>query len=211
VIVPTLLSILKPLSTSCVLDAGCGTGELSIRLSELASEVVGVDPSQKSIEIASKLYSPKIKFFNETLELFSLTHAKHFNAVVANMVLMDVLSLVDFLAACRRVLVPGGVLAFSITHPCFWPDYYGYGSASWFRYENEVIVEGAFHISSDKTNTLVSTHVHRPLAGYFDAFARAGLEAVTLREPTPSGTVSPVYRSGWRFPRYIVGLCRAVP
>jgi 2-polyprenyl-3-methyl-5-hydroxy-6-metoxy-1,4-benzoquinol methylase len=207
VIAPALLTQMAPLRLSRVLDAGCGTGALSARLVEIAGEVVGVDPSGRSIEIARSLGLTRASFVHETIEGFSLDHRSSFDVIVANMVLMDVLSLDSFLEGCKRAVVNGGALVFSITHPCFWPEYYGYASADWFRYENETIIESLFRISADRIGSLPSTHIHRPLSTYISAFTRAGFTLRVFSEPTPPADVDAAYRDQWKLPRYIVGLC----
>jgi 2-polyprenyl-3-methyl-5-hydroxy-6-metoxy-1,4-benzoquinol methylase len=211
VIAPALLSQLRSLRLSRVLDAGCGTGAFCARLSEIAGEIVGIDPSGKSIEIARSLGVPRASFDQETIENFSLDDRDSFDVVVANMVLMDVLSLDSFLEGCKRAVIDGGALVFSITHPCFWPEYYGYASAHWFHYENETIIEGPFRISADRGGSLPSTHIHRPLSAYVAGFARAGFILRVFSEPTPPPDVDVAYRNRWRFPRYVVGLCTSSP
>jgi 2-polyprenyl-3-methyl-5-hydroxy-6-metoxy-1,4-benzoquinol methylase len=207
VIAPALLRQLMPLQRSRVLDAGCGTGAFSARLSEIAGEVVGIDPSARSIEIAQGLRLPGTSFVQATVEEFSRTNLWLFDVVVANMVLMDVLSLDSFLEGCRRTIGDDGRLVFSITHPCFWPEYYGYASASWFQYEKETMIEGPFRISADRVGSLPSTHFHRPLSAYVSAFAGAGLVLQAIAEPTPPPNVNAEYLGRWKFPRYLVGLC----
>ena len=149
----------------------------------------------------------RTSFVEATIENCSLEYLLSFDVVVANMVLMDVLSLDSFLEGCKRAVVNGGALVFSITHPCFWPKYYGDASADWYRYESEIIIEGPFRISADRVGSLPSTHIHRPLSAYFSAFARAGFVLRAFAEPTPPADVDASYRDQWKFPRYIVGLC----
>src|ERR1700730_12798854 len=93
VIVPSLIQILPNLEVSHVLDAGCGTGLFAKTLSELASKIVGIDPSNKSIEIAKSLRLNRTSFIQTTAEDYSVRHSATFDVIVANMVLMDVLNL----------------------------------------------------------------------------------------------------------------------
>jgi SAM-dependent methyltransferase len=46
------LAIADELGAVCVLDVGCGTGCLAVRLAETGRTVVGVDPAEASLEIA---------------------------------------------------------------------------------------------------------------------------------------------------------------
>jgi SAM-dependent methyltransferase len=206
VITPALMSLIDNFKLSRALDAGCGTGVFTGRLSEFASEVVGIDPSEKSIEIAKSLRLNRATFIQSTAEEYSTDHMDSFDVVIANMVLMDVLSLNDFLTACKRMLVARGIFAFSITHPCFWPEYYGYSNETWFDYGSEIIVESPFRISADRIGSLVSTHIHRPLSAYFDSFIRCGFSVRAIAEPKPPDDTDETYRAAWKFPRYIVGL-----
>ena len=144
VITPAMMKVLAEADISNTLDAGCGTGIFTARLSELAGVTVGIDPSKKSIEIAQSLRLNRTTFIQATAEDYSNEHRSTFTAVVANMVLMDVLVIDDFLSACRRMLVANGTLAFSITHPCFWPEYYGYSTEDWFDYDREIMIESPF-------------------------------------------------------------------
>jgi SAM-dependent methyltransferase len=209
VIVPALLRLLANSRISNALDAGCGTGVFTAKLSEIADRVVGIDPSRNSIQIARSLRLNHTSFVRATAEEYSIEHEFDFDAVTANMVLMDVLNLHDFLQACRRMLKTGGVFVFSITHPCFWPEYYGYSGESWFHYEKELIVESPFRISADRIGSLVSTHIHRPIEAYLNAFTDCGFTLSTIIEPLPPTDVDPAYKAAWKFPRYIVGLLRA--
>ena len=132
VIAPALLKLLDPVQSTKVLDAGCGTGLFSAMLARKGAKVVGIDPSGRSIEIAKSLPAGQAIFIQSTMEGFPSENLPTFDTVVANMVLMDVLCLESFLAACRRVIADDGKFLFSITHPCFWPEYYGYASGCGF-------------------------------------------------------------------------------
>jgi SAM-dependent methyltransferase len=211
VLMPSLVSLIEPLAPSTLLDAGCGIGTFSSRLTAITKNVVGVDPSGKSIAIARSLNDSSTQFVQDTIEQFAMTSHARFDMVVANMVLMDTLSLSDFLLSCRKLLNSEGAFVFSITHPCFWPDYYGYGKAEWFRYEDETIIESPFRISNDQGSSLVSTHVHRPLSAYLNGFRIAGLALVKVQEPMPPRDVDPKYLADWKRPRYLIGLCRPIP
>lgn len=67
------------------------------------------------------------------------------------MVLMDVLNLDSFLEGVARRLRKGGAFIFTMTHPCFWPEYYGYRNESWFRYNDDAIVESPFEFRISRT------------------------------------------------------------
>lgn len=208
VIVPTLLEMLPKAPIPRALDAGCGTGFFTSKLCSIANHVSGVDPSALSINLAKQTCPKNADFFVETLEDFSQKHPTKFDVVTANMVLMDTLDLDGFLHCCAKLLLPNGQLLFSITHPCFWPTYYGYSKLDWFQYEKEIAVEAPFRITANYNNPLPSTHVHRPLSRYLNSLSRFGFQLEDVREPVPPPDVSFEYKHRWQQPRYLLGSAR---
>lgn len=112
-------------------------------------------------------------------ELTPNAEAGVFTLAVANMSLMAMLHLDAALAALSRLLRPNGHLAFTITHPCFWPQYWNY-SKEWFRYGEENVIEAPFHISLDQSDRWTTTHIHRPLEQYVSALEKAGFGIVRV-------------------------------
>jgi SAM-dependent methyltransferase len=207
VIVPALLKMLGNVQGCSVLDAGCGLGFLTARIARSAAEVVAVDLSPRQISLAREHHhAPNVRYLCGRLE--DVTRdlpCAHFDVVVANMTLMDVLDLDGFLAAASKALTPGGRLVFTLTHPCFWPRYWGYDAAPWFDYGQEVVITAPFQISLDRSTQLATTHVHRPLSTYMKSAHRAGLRLANLTEPMPDPTVAARYPTPWLFPRYLAG------
>jgi predicted TPR repeat methyltransferase len=191
-----------------VLDAGCGVGVLTKELSLIFSEVVGVDPSAVSIELARAKYGACAVFVAKTIEKYAKDCQDQFDLVVASMVLMDVLCVQEFVQSVKRVLRPGGVFIFSLTHPCYWPSYYGYVNEPWFRYGDEIIIEAPFKISGDSSCSLSSTHVHRPLSFYVAHLGCASLYLEVIVEPMPTAETEILYPCPWKYPRYLLGRCK---
>ena len=50
-----------------------------------------------------------------------------------------------------------------ITHPFFWPKYWGYESEEWYKYNEEIFIENEFSISFEKEMGK-TTYIHRPLS-----------------------------------------------
>ncbi len=203
VLSPTILSLCGgSLAGSSVVDIGCGIGSLTRTLAELASHVVGIDPSVRSVALARSTAGamPNLEFCASTIEAFADRRPQHtFHIAVANMTLMDCLDLPAVLRATRRLLRNRGSLVATITHPWHWPKYWGYQDAPWFEYTKELVIEAPFRITAE-TTAHVSTHVHRPLQAYVDAVRDAGLSLTHLTEPMP-----PLDMPGpsWSFPRYL--------
>ncbi len=208
ILIPSVLSLVSRETADIILDAGCGVGYLTSLLTDHASRVVGVDPSLESIKIARRKYGSQIDFIEATVESYSQHTSEKFDLIVVNMVLMDILNLEDFMKAISYLLRQDGALIFTMTHPWFWPRYYGYADKRWFRYSQELAIEAPFKITAEPDCPLVSTHIHRPLETYIQGFWRAGLSLEILNEPMPSAEVSALYPEPWIYPRDLVGVCR---
>lgn len=208
VLVPEILHLVTSNRSVSAIDIGCGVGVLTARIAEVGLQVVGIDPSGTSIEIAKESFGHLASFHQSSIESYGDGASEQFDLAIANMVLMDVLHLDRFLLAVRRTLSSNGSFVFSLAHPCFWPDYYGYASEPWFEYDQQIVIEAPFRTSLAPEGTYVSTHVHRPLATYICALEKAGLHLEVLREPFPKPNLMKLYPIAWRYPHYLVGLCR---
>ncbi len=202
VIVPAvLLACRRTARASNVLDLGCGTGHLSVRLAKRFATVTGIDPSKRSIELARD-DSSGIEFQVGSAESNSL-ELNSFDLIVANMVLMDTPNLLTTVAGIGRLLRPGGKVVFTITHPDFWPFYWGYVHEDWFRFDSEVAIEATFRISN-AVSELRTTHFHRPLTAYFSQFCSNGFVFESFQELWPSRRAQSRYEAEWKFPRFLI-------
>ncbi len=211
ILAPSILKFAQRGPRKVIVDAGCGVGVLTNLLADSASEIIGIDPSRVSISIAQEHSAKNVRFYEKTIEEFADEYETIADLVVANMVLMDVLNLDTFLESVRRLLRPHGKFVFSITHPWFWPEYYGYAKKRWFHYHREILIESPFRISTDPNGEFVSTHIHRPLETYFHALESAGLIWEKLAEPMPPHDIAHLYPKPWAFPRYLIGACITDP
>jgi 2-polyprenyl-3-methyl-5-hydroxy-6-metoxy-1,4-benzoquinol methylase len=199
-----------------LIDLGCGSGVITERMSRLLRiPITAVDLSQQNIVIAKNSLaqaddSLQIEYFATSAELFATECVERYDIAVAYMVLMDVLRLQSFLQAARRLTVAGGRFLFAMTHPCFWPRYWRYEKAAWFHYDQQIVIEAPFRISSDAGALTRTTHVHRPVQEYISAFSGAGYSLSTLFEPMPSLAVQKMYREKWEYPRFLLGECIAM-
>jgi SAM-dependent methyltransferase len=205
VLLPEILRMTKQVPHRIIVDVGCGTGVLTERLAGLGSRVVGVDLSAESIAIArsSVKRPPNADYVSVSIEQFAATRLNYCNLAVANMVLQDAPYLKQVCKALARVVRPRGHVAITLTHPWFWPEYWGYDRAPWFHYDREVAISAPFRISHAPSPVGILTHFHRPLAKYFDVFASTGLRILEFRELMPSPKVARFYPEPWRFPRFV--------
>lgn len=210
VLVPTVYKLAAGCDWRRVLDVGCGSGALTERLASDAAEVHGVDLSRRSLAIAdaSPTRPGNARYTNASVEAFADQYSgRRFTLAVANMVLQDTPTLPSTVDAIGRLLTKGGALVGTITHPCFWPAYWGYADAPWFAYADEIAVEAPFRISSSRTALGVTTHYHRPLSRYLASLHAAGLSVEALLEPMPPRAVLRLYPRAWRYPRFLAFRC----
>lgn len=211
VLTPTVLDMLPSgIESAKVLDVGCGTGALGRTVAPLVNSLVGVDPSARSIEIARTQAQERgvlnVDWVAADIEGYATDNRLEyplFDVAIANMTLMDTVDLKATLAATASLCRAGAKLVWTITHPCFWPLYWGYYKEEWFNYKEELWIEAEFKTAMSRSGSN-TTHIHRPLEMYMDTFACAGFELVELREPMPLPDGA---AQNWRYPRFLAGSC----
>lgn len=90
-----------------VLDAGCGEGYGADLLAGSAREITGIDLEEPVLARAGARY-PQVRFVRGDLE--AMPFERRFEAVVTLQVIEHLPHPAAFLAECRRVLRPGGLL-----------------------------------------------------------------------------------------------------
>ena len=100
-----------------VLDIGCGTGRLTLRVADVVGDtghVTGIDPSRERIEIVQRKFlgSPRLNISLEIGDANSLHHFKNssFDLVYLNVVFHWIDDKKDALSQIFRILKPGGWL-----------------------------------------------------------------------------------------------------
>ena len=101
----------KPLEKVKILDIGCGGGLLSEPMSRLGAEVVGIDASEKNINVA-KLHAKKnnlnIKYLCTSPEKFKINDKFD---VILNMEIVEHVDDVNFfLKSCSKLLKKNGIM-----------------------------------------------------------------------------------------------------
>ena len=101
----------KPLEKVKILDIGCGGGLLSEPMSRLGAEVVGIDASEKNIQVA-KLHAKKsglnIKYHCTSPENF-ITNTK-FDVILNMEIVEHVVDIDFFLKSCTKLLKKEGIM-----------------------------------------------------------------------------------------------------
>jgi len=100
-----LLPLLDPQPGERILDAGCGTGQLTARIAEAGAEVHGIDHSADMIAKARTAF-PALRF--DVADLTSFTTTEKYDAIFSNAVLHWVKNAAAAARCFSSALVPGG-------------------------------------------------------------------------------------------------------
>ena len=104
------------LAGKSVLDVGCGGGILAESMARLGARVTGIDLSEKALRVATlHLHQSKleIQYQKTSVEEFAALHAGAFDVVTCMELLEHVPEPPAMVAACARLVRPGGHVFFS--------------------------------------------------------------------------------------------------
>ena len=170
-----------------VLDVGCGDGQISRALASQGAQVLGIDPTQKHIDIANARGGGPLYQLGDATHLPVPDESQ--DAVVACLVFEHIDEVDAAIAEVSRVLKPGGQFSFFLNHPLLqtpgsgWIDDYildppeQYWRIGAYLVETETIEE----VEKD----VFIRFIHRPLSRYVNALLAAGLSIERMLEPSP--------------------------
>ncbi|QYR22418.1 class I SAM-dependent methyltransferase [Paenibacillus sp. sptzw28] len=120
-----------------VIDVGCGTGTLACRLAALGREVIGVDPADASLKVASlKAYAHRVRWIHGTTKMLAglKVDLVTMTGNVAQVFITDE-EWMSTLRECRGVIRPDGRLVFEVRDPLkeAWKD--------WTREQSYQVIE----------------------------------------------------------------------
>jgi len=122
---PAIVRMLDPQPGQRVMDAACGNGILSRRIAALGAEVVAFDFSEELIKLArlrtpSSSHQLTYHVLDATDQPALLSLAEHgFDSALCNMALFDISDVEPLFRALPKLLKPGAIFVFSLTHPAF--------------------------------------------------------------------------------------------
>jgi 2-polyprenyl-6-hydroxyphenyl methylase / 3-demethylubiquinone-9 3-methyltransferase len=104
------------LTGKTVLDVGCGGGILSESMAELNADVTGIDLSDKALQVA-KLHllesGKQVNYRNIAVEDLAAEQPNHYDVITCLEMLEHVPNPQSVIAACAKLLKPGGWIFFS--------------------------------------------------------------------------------------------------
>lgn len=205
---PPFDALLDIRSGERLLDVGCGNGALARRMAARGARVLGVDFSERFIDLARGHGTPEgpdIAYATcdatDASALRSIAGAP-FDAVTANMVLMDLVDLAPLAMALPRLLRPGGRFVFSVLHPCFNQAGATPVAEQGVGPDGNLAVRSALRIdryAGERASLGIGipgqpaphVYVDRPLSSLLGPFLAAGLAVDGLAEPCDPGPADP--------------------
>jgi SAM-dependent methyltransferase len=186
---PVLWKMLGPVRNKSVLDAGCGTGYLSLKMAAKGARVLGVDHSPAMIKVAEQRAqdaSSRARFLVSSLDSLLGQKSKTFDLAVSNYVLMDLRNLEGAVAEIRRVLKPGGHWICIVLHPCFDHGMKRLkGGGVRYTWTQRYIERHEYWESWGQFSSPFVTF-HRSLSDYWRVFRKANFEILDFQEPMVS-------------------------
>lgn len=174
---PVLFRLLGDVSGKRVLDAGCGQGYLCRLLAARGARVTGIEPATSQVDYAMEQEQRMplgITYWNAEIGRQTDTDAR-FDAVVSNMVFMDIPAYEPAMHACINLLALDGHFVFSLQHPCFEE-----ASTAW---PGKGYVEVREYLAEYATRSRFGYQFHRPLCSYINLVLRAGCTLEEIVEP----------------------------
>jgi 2-polyprenyl-3-methyl-5-hydroxy-6-metoxy-1,4-benzoquinol methylase len=172
---PQLFRLLGDVRGAAVLDAGCGQGYLARLLAKRGARVTGLEPAEALYRyaVAREREEPLgIRYLQADL---SAGVAGPFDAVVSNVVLQCIPDWRAALRSCVEALRPGGLLVFSLEHPCFEG-----GTQSWAEHGCVQVHE---YLADYERVQQHGSDFHRPLSAYLNEVIGLGGVLTEITEP----------------------------
>ena len=185
---PAMEALLPPLDGKRVLDIGCGYGRNCLAFSEKARQVVGIDISQRMLNVACKESSAaNISYIRmDMAELSSLSG--HFDFVYSSLAFHYCLDLERLMRDIYALLKPEGILLFSQEHPIttaavntekrYIKDEEGNVFFKIADYQDEGLRHVRWFVDDVE-------HQHRKISSIVNAIVDSGLSILSCTEPRP--------------------------
>lgn len=200
---PAFFALIGDIEGMVALDAGCGEGYNTRLLARRGARMIGVDIAEGMIEQARAAEASEplgIHYEVASMTDMPMFANGQFDAVFSTMALMDCADYAAAVTEICRVLKLGGMLAFSILHPCF---VFHLEAREWTRDESGAICglklgdyfrrgigEDRWCFGSapdrDEVEPFTVLYFDRTLADYINPLCACGFTIEAIEEPYPS-------------------------
>ncbi len=193
---PMMKDMIEDLSNKKVLMLGCGTGEESIFLKAFGAkeeDLIGIDLSKKSIELAKKSY-PNITFIVGDMSKLPFED-NFFDYIYSSLAIHYSPNPEIVYKEVYRVLKPNGKFLFSLVHPIRWASFEKEIDGSLYRLigcsvdDKESTVFGSYNTFKEHTHTHFSWGINETLSFYvgspsfhFKLLRKSGFEVLDFTE-----------------------------
>lgn len=177
---PATLSLLPEVKGKRVLDAACGPGVYAEWLIARGAEVVGVDASQKMIELAKRRLGESADVrYADLRKPLTFLDSESFDIVLSPLTMEYIEDWLSTFKEFYRVLRPGGHFILSVSHPFF--DYTYFKSNKYF--DTELV--GNVWKGFDEVRVHVPSF-RRSLEATLNPIIDAGFRLEKILEPRPT-------------------------
>jgi SAM-dependent methyltransferase len=178
---PGMLALAGDVAGRRILDAGCGSGALSVALRDRGAVVTGIDASAGMLALARRRLGDDVALHVVDLSDRLPFDDGAFDDVVASLVLHYLEDWGPTLTELRRVLTTGGRLIMSVDHPFAMHCIHRMSGRRTNYFETYNWTEE--WTMGDQTAPM--SFWNRPLHAMTDAFTAAGFRISVISEPQP--------------------------
>lgn len=188
ILFPALKKFLTFSKNKITLDAGCGNGVFTALLSEKSKSTLGIDLSNKMIQIAKKKNNEIYNLDFKVADLRKMEDLKtnSFDTVFCINVLVDTPYLSDSVKSLSRVTKKGGKIIIAIEHP-FYTSKSARANLEKIRnsYQDRNYFNEFKFTSYFLGENFPIIGIHRPLEKYLSFFIKNNLSIINYSEPKP--------------------------
>lgn len=204
---PAMYSLLPDLNGKRVLCIGCGSGEECDYLTSLGAQVIGIDLSDKLIEIAKSSY-PNLEFHTMDMENMTLED-NSFDFAYSSYTMHYVKDWRKTLGEVKRLLKKDGAYQFSTHHPIKWSgEKIREKDKKTFLLGYEMFADNQnFKVYGDYLNTRMIndvwfgdfevTYFHKSLSEILKEIREVGFTLANFVEPSAIDKAKEEYRQFW--------------
>jgi SAM-dependent methyltransferase len=225
VLYPEVLRLLGSVKGRRVLEVGCGTGAFARRLAARGAEVLGLDASPRTVELARRdakeagLDPPPLFEVGEAHDPAAFPR-RSFDVATLVLSLQSAERPEKVLRNVARALKPGGRLVVALDHPCFriaGSTRWGWDPSQSIQFRRVDRYRSLHRIEipapTDSAGELPAHAFHWPLERLFGALRAAGFQIVDLTEPvsdrsSEEGRSGAEERARQEIPLFLVLLAR---